>query len=114
MMAALGGDSLVWAEVPVNDIEPTSEAKADTVEIAPRCWQTDVVARISGSQTGCRNCAEAGTNSLASSANLSGKFVRRTPSWRATHETSLAFGIIRQTGSSLRKVQALSPCQTAH
>lgn len=113
MMAALGGESLVWAEVPVNDIEPTSEAKADTVEIAPRRWQTDVVARISGSQTGFRNWAEGGTNSLASSANLSGKFVRRTPSWRTNHETRLAFGIVRQNGSTLRKVEDLIHWNTA-
>src|SRR5690625_7857982 len=101
MMAALGGDSLVWAEVPVNDIEPTREAKADNVEIAPRRWQTDVVARISGAQTGFRNWAEGGTNSLASSANLSGKVVRRTPSWRTNHDTRRAFGTARRNGSSV-------------
>lgn len=89
-----------------DDASAAAEAASpDTVDIGLPEWDVSLVTRLSGSQAGFHNWAEGGVNSMAVTANMNGKATRTSRAWRQTHESRLAFGLIRQSGSNFRKAE---------
>jgi hypothetical protein len=68
-------------------------------------WETSLVGRIGGSQTGFYNWAEGGADALSISTNLQGKAVNAANSWKQVHESRFAIGFIKQSGTDMRKAE---------
>lgn len=79
------------------------EAEADTV-VYP-VWETNLAARLSGSQAGYRNWTEGGINTLVGTSQLDGTFNRRSESWLQAYETRMAIGIVKQDTLAVRKAE---------
>lgn len=77
----------------------------DETEIETTRWDTNLVGRIGGSQTGFHNWAEGGVNALSITSTVLGKASQVSNAWRQTHETRLAAGVIRQSGTETRKAE---------
>ncbi|MFW5955265.1 MAG: DUF3078 domain-containing protein [Rhodothermales bacterium] len=73
--------------------------------LAMPAWDLDLVTRFSGAQTGFHNWAEGGINSLSLTAGTNGRALLDAESWRQLYELRLAFGVIRQSGTEVRKAE---------
>lgn len=80
--------------------------EADTLAAEP-AWNVDVIGKLSGSQAGYRNWQEGGINTLAVTTGLDAKARRTVGNWAQTHEARLAFGLVKQEQSEVRKADDL-------
>lgn len=94
--------ALLVATAAAQETEPTAE-EADTVSYP--IWESDLSARLSGSQAGYQNWTEGGINTLAATTQMLGTFTRTSEEWRQTYETRLGIGILKQDTLALRKAE---------
>jgi hypothetical protein len=94
----------VWlAQDGANQLGMTTLEEAD--EPPASLWDRSLVGRFGGSQAGFHNWAEGGANALSASTTLIGKAEQTSNAWQQTHETRLSFGIIKQSGTDVRKAE---------
>ncbi|MFQ5570771.1 MAG: DUF3078 domain-containing protein [Rhodothermales bacterium] len=93
---------LLTAAAPLLKAQDTAP---DSVE-AP-IWTTEVTGQFSASQAGFQNWQEGGINTLALSTGINGKATRVSNAWEQTHETRLAFGLVKQDTLDVRKAEDL-------
>jgi hypothetical protein len=99
----------LWlTNVLAETVRPAEDALPDEEEVSDADttgWETSLVGRIGGSQTGFHNWAEGGVNALSMSSTLMGKASSVSNAWRQTHESRMAIGAIKQSGTELRKAE---------
>lgn len=78
-------------------------AQESSEETAEGPWQLSLKGSLSATQTSFSNWQEGGVNTLGYSAELKGEAIRRTESWKETHNLRLAFGQIKQGELDFRK-----------
>lgn len=94
----LGDAANFEAQAPV----PPEE---EVTEVDTTSWETSLVGRIGGSQTGFHNWAEGGVDAMSITTNLQGKAVNAANSWKQIHESRFAMGVIKQSGTEMRKAE---------
>lgn len=87
---------------PEDGPETPPEEAEEELPVRPR-WESDVVGKLAGSQSGFSNWAKGGANSLALATGLSSKFALRTENWQQRHDVQLAFGVVKQDTLAFRK-----------
>lgn len=95
--------SIVFLALAVLQIpmEPARAQDADTVNYP--IWESHLTAKLNAAQAGYSKWTEGGLNSLSATTSLDGKFERTSPNWRQTHESRLAFGVLKQDTLNVRK-----------
>lgn len=78
--------------------------EADQVE-DPAAWKKDLIGKLAGSQAGFQNWAEGGVNTLAFSSGLDGAAERTSGGWHQKYQSRLAFGLVKQDTSDVRKAE---------
>lgn len=108
MSGILRGLLLALIVPPLLVLSPARSAQAQEAEappVDPTAWNSDLTAKLAGSQASFQNWAEGGVNTLAFSSGVEGKWERTRRGWNQLYDSRFAFGMVKQDTLDFRKAE---------